>query len=75
MEPLEYPLLVFVKLNHFHVVSNSTVIFLDEMVEMIEEFSFLGFPLSGNEFRKIAFDFAEDNGFEGLSKIHNEAFS
>ena len=40
---------------------------------MIEEFSFLGFPLSANEVRKIAFDFAEANGFEGFSKIHSEA--
>ena len=39
---------------------------------MIEEFSFPGFPLSGNEVRKIAFDFAEANGFEGFSKIHSD---
>ena len=43
------------------------------MVKMIEEFSFLGFPLSGNEVRKIAFDFTKANGLEGLSKIHSEA--
>ena len=43
------------------------------MVEMIQEYSFLGFPLSGNEVRKIAFSFAEANGFEGFSKVHNEA--
>ena len=42
------------------------------MVEMIQEYSFLGFPLSGNEVRKIAFSFAEANGFEGFSKVHNE---
>ena len=40
---------------------------------MIEELSFLGFPLSGNEVRKIAFDFIGANGFEGFSKIHSEA--
>ena len=40
---------------------------------MIQEYSFLGFPLSGNEVRKIAFSFAEANGFEGFSKVHNEA--
>ena len=40
---------------------------------MIGEFSFLGFPLSGNEVRKIAFDFTEANGFGGFSKIHSEA--
>ena len=40
---------------------------------MIQEYSFLGFLLSGNEVRKIAFSFAEANGFEGFSKVHNEA--
>ena len=35
---------------------------------MIQEYSFLGFPLSGNEVRKIAFSFAEANGFEGSVK-------
>ena len=40
---------------------------------MIEEYLFLGFPLSGNEVRKIAFSFAEANGFEGFSKMHNGA--
>ena len=47
--------------------------FSNEIVEMIQEYSFLGFPLSGNEVRKIAFSFAEANGFEGFSKVHNEA--
>ena len=32
---------------------------------MIEEFSFLGFPLCAREVRKVAYDFAEANGFEG----------
>ena len=40
---------------------------------MIEEFSFLGFPLCSREVRKIAHDFAEANGFEGFSKQSNEA--
>ena len=40
---------------------------------MIQEYLFLGFPLSGNEVRKIAFSFAEANGFEDFSKVHNEA--
>ena len=43
------------------------------MVEMIKEFSFLGFPLCATEVRKIAFDFAEANGFEGFSKDTDEA--
>ena len=40
---------------------------------MIQEYSFLGFLLSGNEVRKIAFSFAEANGFEGFSKVQNKA--
>ena len=40
---------------------------------MIEEYSFLGFPLSGKEVIKIAFSFAEANEFESFSKVHNEA--
>ena len=40
---------------------------------MIEEFSFLGFPLCSREVRKIAHDFAEANDFEGFSKQCNEA--
>ena len=43
------------------------------MVKMIEEFSFLGFHLTGNVVGKIAFDFAEAKGFEAFSKLHNEA--
>ena len=38
---------------------------------MIEEFSFLGFP--SREVRKIAYDFAQANGFEGFSKDSSEA--
>ena len=40
---------------------------------MIQVYSFLGFSLSGNDVRNIVFSFAEANGFEGFSKIHNEA--
>ena len=40
---------------------------------MIEEFSFLGFPLCSREVRKIAYDFAQANGFEGFSKDSSEA--
>ena len=40
---------------------------------MIEEFSFLGFPLCAREVRKVAYDFTEANGFEGFSKQSNEA--
>ena len=40
---------------------------------MIKEFSFLGFPLCSREFRKIAYDFAQANGFEGFSKDSSEA--
>ena len=40
---------------------------------MIEEFSFLGFSLSGNEVRKIAIYFTEANCFEGFSKVYSEA--
>ena len=40
---------------------------------MIEEFSFLGFPLCSREVRKIAYDFAQSNGFEGFSKDATEA--
>ena len=40
---------------------------------MIEEFSFLGFPLCSREVRKIAYNFAEANGFEGFSKDATEA--
>ena len=40
---------------------------------MIEEFSFLGFPLCSREVRKIAYDFAQANGFEGFSKNSSEA--
>ena len=35
---------------------------------MIEEYSFLGFPLSGNEVRKFAFSFAEANGLKASVK-------
>ena len=40
---------------------------------MIEEFSFLGFPLCSREVRKIAYDFAQANGLEGFSKDSSEA--
>ena len=40
---------------------------------MIEEYSYLGFPLCGREVRKIAFDFAEASGFDGFSQDTNEA--
>ena len=40
---------------------------------MIEEFSFLGFPLCSREVRKIAYDFAQSKGFEGFSKESTEA--
>ena len=40
---------------------------------MIEEFSYLGFPLCAREIRKIAYEYAEANGFEGFSTESNEA--
>ena len=40
---------------------------------MIKEFLFLGFPLCSREFRKIAYNFAQANGFEGFSKDSTEA--
>ena len=40
---------------------------------MIEEFLFLGFPLCSREVRKIAYDFAQANGFKGFSKDSSEA--
>ena len=40
---------------------------------MIEEFSFLGFPLCSREVRKIAYNFAQTNGFLGFSKDSSEA--
>ena len=40
---------------------------------MIKEFSFLGFPLCSREVRKIAYNFAQANGFEGFSKDSSEA--
>ena len=43
------------------------------MVEMNEEFSFLGFPLCLREVRKIGFDFSKASGFEGFRKDANEA--
>ena len=39
---------------------------------MIEEFSFLGFPLCSREVRKIAYNFAQSNGFKGFSKDATE---
>ena len=36
---------------------------------MTKEFLFLGFPLCSREVRKIAYYFAQANGFEGLVKI------
>ena len=40
---------------------------------MIKEFSFLGFPLCSREVRKIAYNFAQANGFEGFGKDSSEA--
>ena len=40
---------------------------------MLEEYSYLGFPLCSKEVRQIAYEFAEDNGFEGFSKDIKEA--
>ena len=51
----------------------SYVFLADDLVEMIEEYSYLGFPLCGREVRKVAYDFAADNGFEGFSETNNEA--
>ena len=35
--------------------------FLDELVDMIEKYAILGFPLTPKEIRSIAYDFAVDN--------------
>ena len=41
--------------------------FLDELVDMIEEYALLGFPLTPKEIRSIAYDFAVDNDIIGFS--------
>ena len=39
-----------------------------ELVEMIDEYAYLGFPLEPSEVCKIAFDFTEENNIVGFSK-------
>ena len=39
-----------------------------ELVEMIDEYSYLGFPLEPCEIKKIAFDFAYENDIVGFSE-------
>ena len=39
----------------------------------MKSFSFLGFPLCAREVRKIAYNFAQSNGFKGFSKDATEA--
>ena len=41
--------------------------FLDELVDMTEEYALLGFPLTPKEIRSIAYDFAVDNDIIGFS--------
>ena len=62
------------KLNLVHSLYLACKFFLsDELVQMIEEFLFLVLPLCSREVRKIVYDFAQANGFEGLSKDSSEA--
>ena len=42
-------------------------IILDELVEMIKEYSVLGFPFTSQEIRTIAYEFAEEHGIPGFS--------
>ena len=39
-----------------------------ELVEMIDKYAYLGFPLEPSEVCKIAFDFTEENNIVGFSK-------
>ena len=41
--------------------------FLDELVDMNEEYVLLGFPLTPKEIRSTAYDFAVDNDIIGFS--------
>ena len=40
---------------------------IGELVEMLDEYSYLGFPLDPAEVKKTAFDFAKENDIEGFS--------
>ena len=42
-------------------------ILLDELVDMIEKYALLGFPLTPKEIRSIAYGFAVDNDIFGFS--------
>ena len=39
-----------------------------ELVEMIDEYAYLGFPLEPAEVRQIAFDFTKENDIVGFSE-------
>ena len=39
-----------------------------ELIEMIDKYAYLGFPLEPAEVRQIAFDFAKENDIVSLSE-------
>ena len=41
---------------------------IEQLVEMIDEFSYLGFPLEPAEVKQIAFDYAKENNILGFSQ-------
>ena len=41
---------------------------LDDLVELISEYSLLGFPFTPSEIRQIAFEFADENKIQGFSE-------
>lgn len=48
-------------------------IFVGELVEMIKEYSLLGFPMDGQEVRSVAYDYAADNNLSGFSPDKEKA--
>ena len=55
MQPIQFTVLYQIK------------IILDELVEMIKEYSILGFPFTSQEIRTIAYKFAEEHSIPGFS--------
>ena len=47
---------------------NKSLAILDDLVELISEFSLLGFPFTLSEMRQIAFEFADENKIQGFSE-------
>ena len=54
---------ITIRFNHLHL----QMYLLEDLVDVISEYSILGFPFTPRKIRKIAYEFTEENYIDGFS--------